>query len=200
MTILFQSKRILSQRPLYLFGGAVSNSYSLTHSLTHTRAHARTHARTTHTHTHTHARPETTGRRAPRSEKKKPYSSCVIERVTTHVSLNYLNWTKKGSFCKKTEMKTNSEKSIRVFYHKYVPGRFTLPLNTNTRNVPKAVWFRLQLQTLIQKLNKLKPKIELLFGESSHLNSKPDCFRHVSVFVFIYNGESPSIRQWSFTY
>ena len=54
-------------------------------------------------------------------------------------------------------MKTNSEKSITVFYHKYAPGLFMLPLNTNTRNVPKAVWFRLQLQTLIQKLNKLKP-------------------------------------------
>ena len=51
-----------------------------------------------------------------------------------------------------------------MFYHKYVLDFFTLPLYTDTRNVTKAVWFRLQLQTLIQKLNRRKPKIELLFG------------------------------------
>jgi hypothetical protein len=81
------------------------------------------------------------------------------------MSLNFLNWAKRGSFGKKViDMKTNSEKSITMFYHKYVPGLFTLPLYTNTRNVPKAAWFLLQLQILIQKLNKLKPKTELLFG------------------------------------
>ena len=63
---------------------------------------------------------------------------------------------------KVVEMKTNSEKSITMFYHKYVPGLLTLSLNTNTRNVPTALWFLLQLQTLIQKLT--KPKRELLFG------------------------------------
>jgi len=80
--------------------------------------------------------------------------------------LNFLNWTIKSFIWGKKviEMKTNSKKSITMYYHKYVPGLLTLSLNTNTRNVPRALWYLLQLQTLFQKLTKLKPKSELLSG------------------------------------
>jgi hypothetical protein len=94
----------------------------------------------THTHTHTHVqRRQTPRRRAPRSKKEtsqkmrkwKGHNACL---------LNFSNWKKKASFGKTViEMKTSTVKSIIVFDHKYVPGLFTLPMYTNTRNVPKAV-------------------------------------------------------------
>jgi len=65
---------------------------------------------------------------------------------------------KKGSFGKKSNRHENKFREVN--HH----GLLTLSLNTNTKNVPTALWFFLQLQTVIQKLTKLNPKSELVFG------------------------------------
>lgn len=51
-----------------------------------------------------------------------------------------------------------------VKYHQYVPEIFPLSLNTNVENIPKTVFFYLQVKTLIQTIFDQFGFHELLFG------------------------------------